>query len=202
VDAKYLTVDHIPLKDILRIFQKIHIDPLIQWNGTPCWTWIGMIFKRSGYGRVGWGYRHTECSHRVMYAWLVAPIPYRVSGQKTPQLDHLCRNKLCCNPVHLELVSPRVNSVKRGTGLPAQNAQKTHCHKGHEFTLENTIWDTPSHRSCRICRQTKAAKAKQAPDYNRKMAKYQKNYRDRLDRVTLRAKWRAYYHAHKQLKLS
>lgn len=145
VDTQYFIVNHVPLKDITRLFSKITIHPQICWNGTPCWTWTGMIFKNSGYGRVGWGYRHTECTHRVMYAWLVNPIPYRVSGQKTPQLDHLCRNKLCCNPIHLELVSPIIN-IHRG------RASQTHCRNGlHPYPEGAT--------TCRICRLASRNKA-------------------------------------------
>lgn len=199
MDVEYLIVDHFSLKDIIRLFSGIRIDPAIQWNGTPCWIWRSS-FQNSEYGRIGWGYKHSEMTHRLVYAWLVSPIPRRVTGRKTPQLDHLCRNKICCNPIHLELVPPRVNSVERGTGLAAKHAAKTHCSKGHEFTTQNTIWDTSSHRSCRICRQEKAKRQREAPNYKEKQKIYETRYFAKLGQEKRRERWRATYYRLKERK--
>ncbi len=59
-----------------------------------------------GYGRCQWR-RKTWKTHRLVFTWLVGPIPPEM------QLDHLCRNRRCCNPTHLELVTGTENT-RRG----------------------------------------------------------------------------------------
>ena len=84
--------------------------------------------------------------HTVAYDILV--------GDRNPALmpDHLCRNRACFNPDHLEPVTCRENLL-RGEGFAAKNAQKTACLRGHEFTPENTIWENGGRsRHCRTCK--------------------------------------------------
>lgn len=133
-------------------------------NGTRCLVWTGG--KTSGYGTFSPGSRRSNPlspvrAHRWLYERWVGPIPQGL------QLDHLCHNdtgcpggddcshRACVNPMHMEPVTPRVNTL-RGSGNSAANALKTHCSRGHEFTEENTYWQTfrgRRHRSCRICRR-------------------------------------------------
>ena len=113
-----------------------------------CWQWTG--HTRGGYGLV----RHEarlKSAHRVVYEALRGPI------QDGLMLDHLCRNRGCVNPDHLEAVPHRIN-VLRGIGPPAQHARKTHCTRGHEFSSSNTTLLRRNHdswsgleRACRIC---------------------------------------------------
>jgi hypothetical protein len=109
---------------------------------TRCWTWLKQINK-DGYGR--FYYAKREClAHRAAYEILVGPVPAGL------ELDHLCRNRSCVNPDHLEPVTHRENLLRGSTG-PAQNAAKTHCMRGHEFTAENTRQSAANKRSCKEC---------------------------------------------------
>ncbi len=115
-----------------------------------CWDWPG--FKSDGYGKVsvnlderGW-----RCwfAHRAAYTIAHGPVDPRM------EIDHLCRNRGCFNPAHLEAVSPRENAL-RSNSPTAKNAQKTHCKNGHPFDETNTYWfetkyGTPA-RACRQC---------------------------------------------------
>lgn len=115
-----LTVIFSP-KEHKRFFQKIVVD-----KKTNCWNWIGGK-DQQGYGQ-GFYKGKRERVHRVIYALYKGKIP----RGKIFQLDHLCRNHSCCNPSHLELVTPQINGL-RGYGLQAINARKTDCKYGHTF---------------------------------------------------------------------
>ena len=118
-----------------QIAEKISIDE------RGCWNWTADRTER-GYGQVKWKGR-TRRVHRVTYELLVGPLATGLT------IDHLCRNRACANPAHLELVTNRTN-VLRGVGVTAQNAAKTHCLKGHPLDGHNLIV-TGSHRRCRAC---------------------------------------------------
>jgi hypothetical protein len=81
----------------------------------------------------------------VTYQYFIAEIPEDLT------LDHLCRNRACCNPWHLEPVTAVVN-VMRGVAPTAQHARATECVSGHPFDDENTYRNpTTGQRSCRAC---------------------------------------------------
>jgi hypothetical protein len=86
-------------------------------------------------------------AHRWSYEYFIANIP---SGL---DLDHLCRNRACVNPWHLEPVTNEVN-VKRG----ADARRKDECHNGHPFSEANTYINTASRRVCRTCARASRAK--------------------------------------------
>lgn len=107
-----------------------------------CWQWTGYL--HGGYGRYGRG-PGTRLAHRIIYEHLVGPVP------KGLDLDHLCRNRGCVNPEHLEPVTHREN-VMRGEGIAAQGARQTHCINGHEYTPENTDYQkNGTARRCKEC---------------------------------------------------
>jgi hypothetical protein len=109
-----------------------------------CWLWTGCRHPKSGYGRF-WLSRHTDrLAHRLAYVWSGNVIP------DTLVIDHLCRNRACVNPDHMEPVT-NVENVMRGESLWALNAKKTHCLRGHEFTVENTWISKHNMRHCREC---------------------------------------------------
>lgn len=119
----------------------------LQWIGAEDWD---------GYGRFYIGDSKEVRAHRWSYEYHVGPIPVGLV------IDHLCRNKLCVNPNHLEAVTDRVN-VLRGVGPSALHAKKTHCPAGHPYAGDNLYIHEPSNmRRCRTCQreQVRARRAK------------------------------------------
>lgn len=116
-------------------------------GGDGCWTWEGGLHK--GYGTALDETGRSTKVHRIVYRWLVGPIPEGLT------LDHLCRNRACVRPSHLEPVTVREN-ILRGVGPTAREARKTHCKWGHEFSAENTRWDKLGRR-CGICHTRRGA---------------------------------------------
>jgi hypothetical protein len=108
-----------------------------------CWEWLAS-FNTDGYG-AAWYENKQQQAHRAVYKILVGPIPEGM------QLDHLCNNRSCVNPNHLEVVDAWENNF-RSQSFTAKNIKKTHCIHGHEFTDENTyIHPQRGHRHCRAC---------------------------------------------------
>jgi hypothetical protein len=106
-----------------------------------CWEWTASRTATGGYGQV----RINEISlraHRVAYALLIGDTPL--------ELDHLCRNRLCVNPDHLEPVTRREN-WERGQNNAAMNARKTHCKHGHELSGDNLRIKRYSGKTERLC---------------------------------------------------
>lgn len=106
-----------------------------------CWPWLASTME--GYGYFDERPFGTGRAHRIAYMLLVGPIPAGLS------LDHLCRNRGCVNPAHLEPVTWQVNLL-RGRTIPAVNAAKTHCPAGHPYDEANTYW-WRNQRTCRTC---------------------------------------------------
>lgn len=111
-----------------------------------CWEWTGAR-SDGGYGRYNTS-DGTEAAHRVIWEHLVGPIDDGLT------LDHLCRNRGCVNPDHLEPVTMRENTL-RGYGISARNARKTHCKHGHPFDEDNT-WFEGHWRRCKACIRDRA----------------------------------------------
>lgn len=121
----------------------IPVGYVIEENG--CWSWVGAKTP-DGYGVWGSGRMgHTNRAHRILYEQEKGPIPPSMT------LDHLCRNRDCVNPIHLEIVTNKEN-VLRGVGHTAQNARKTKCKRGHLFDENNTGIDAKG-RYCRLCKR-------------------------------------------------
>lgn len=119
------------------------------WKDFPCELFPDTISSQ-GYGFI-WdnSKRQYILAHRFIYK--------RVRGTISifQQIDHLCRNRACINPFHLEAVSPREN-IRRGNNHVAKKMASTHCKNGHELNKENCVaWCFPKKRLCKICINTK-----------------------------------------------
>lgn len=117
-----------------------------------CWEWRGHQGP-NGYGQLG-GDGTTYRVHRLVYVMLVGPVPDGLV------LDHLCRNRLCANPAHLEPVPEFVNFV-RGASPSAVAFRTDTCKRGHSLDLEiGDVYVTPTgKRDCRRCNRIRRAAA-------------------------------------------
>ena len=137
-DPRWQPKPRIPLE--ARFWAKVRKSP----DPGGCWIWTGSKSEgRYGSFNVAGVIRPAHC---VAYELATGPIP------DGAELDHLCRQKLCVRPDHLEPVTHKVN-VLRGKGPTAQNAQKDMCSRGHPFDLINTYWRTDGGRRCRACKR-------------------------------------------------
>jgi hypothetical protein len=101
-----------------------------------CWLWQGNI-SGDGYGRFWDGTRKIQAHN------------FLISAGIGLQPDHLCRNRRCVRPSHLEPITCRENLL-RGDTLASHNALKTHCKNGHPFDDSNTKI-RPTGRDCYAC---------------------------------------------------
>jgi hypothetical protein len=121
-----------------------------------CWVWLRGT-NGVGYGTLRRNGRD-HYAHRWFYEKHVGPIPAGL------ELDHLCRNRLCCNPEHLEAVT-RTENLRRGFGPAAINARKTHCVNGHPLSGTNLYVDPKGRRQCRTCREAAMERLRNSPTH-------------------------------------
>lgn len=127
---------------------------------TGCHEWTGGR-KKDGYGFL-WAKGKQQLAHRVSWELANGPVP---AGK---HLDHLCRNRACVNPAHLEPVTPQENVLRSPIALPAINARKLKCDAGHDLSDDNLDPYAARKRGVRSCV------------------------------TCARARWRAYYHRRKK----
>jgi hypothetical protein len=108
-----------------------------------CWEWLACR-NAFGYGVLKPpSFDKLMLAHRYTYELLVGPIPDGL------QLDHLCRNRGCVNPAHLEPVTNRENCQRGQAGAFYRN--KTHCPQGHPYDETNTYRTSVGGRMCKAC---------------------------------------------------
>lgn len=130
---------------IERLMRKIELVPF-----TTCWIWTGACFS-NGYGNVKVpNQRKNQVAHRAVYEEIKGPV------DKSLVLDHLCKNKFCVNPDHLEAVSQKENLDRAGTIDKLRKAakirgQKLNCKRGHELSGANLYIQSNGGRRCLAC---------------------------------------------------
>jgi hypothetical protein len=123
----------------MTVWQRIRKKLLVLPNG--CWEWQGA--KVSGdYGRYKFEGKW-EVAHNVLFLVMHGAI------DRSMERDHLCKNRSCINPFHVEQVTRVINRLRSEPGQ--WNAGKTHCPKGHEYDQENTRYYRGS-RFCKTCK--------------------------------------------------
>lgn len=126
-----------PTPAITRFFAHVAVAPAGEGG---CWEWAAS--RRSGYGQFRPDQRRTRPAHRWLFELLVGPVPPLL------ELDHLCRNRRCVNPAHLEPVTHRENARRAPPGGRATR-WGDHCPRGHLY--DDAIRDHHGYRSCRTC---------------------------------------------------
>lgn len=121
-----------------RFTRRIDRDP-----GTGCWNWTGSLTGQ-GYGRIRVGDKGRVVAHRFSYELYVGSIPDGL------QIDHLCRNRRCVNPAHMEPVTSRENTL-RGDAPAARQARQTRCLRDHALSGKNLRLRPSGKRECRTC---------------------------------------------------
>lgn len=111
------------------------------FDGQGCWFWTGST--SGGYG-LFWSDGRKVKAHRFAYETAVGPIPPGLD------LDHLCRQRDCVNPRHLQPVT-RGENTRRGMAPAAVVNRRKVCSNGHALTPDNLYHFATGKKRCRIC---------------------------------------------------
>lgn len=122
----------------------------VEWTPT-CWIWRGakrQVRPNIWYGNIGLGGSTGRglYAHRVAYELFHGPIP------KGLEIDHVCRNKMCVNPDHLEAVTRSVN-IRRAVPYRKPRKLEPYCKRGHPRTPETTYLRPNGQAECLPCKR-------------------------------------------------
>lgn len=131
-----------------RFWAKVQPEPM-----SGCWLWAGACDLR------GYGYSSIKGMPVATYRWAYRALVGAIGPGL--ELDHLCRVRCCCNPLHMEPVTHRENTL-RGDTVTAANARKEACSAGHPFDAENTYVRPNGRRKCRACHRQQERRRKRA----------------------------------------
>lgn len=120
-------------KRVKRFWDRVNVG-----TNDECWEWTGSL--QEGYGRTRF-FGKQMMTHRIAYTLVVGEIPEGL------QLDHLCRNRACCNPLHLEPVT-KAENFRRGL---LYRVPRSVCKEGHALVGDNLYLHPTGRRRCRIC---------------------------------------------------
>ena len=129
-----------PNKTLLERFE----DKYIPEPNSGCWIWLGALAPQ-GYGMIKDGNNDNRRAHRISFNLFKGNISDEL------EIDHLCRNKACVNPDHLEAVTHKINVNRSPLGDCANYGRRTRCNYGHEFSGENLGLRSNGGRVCRTC---------------------------------------------------
>lgn len=149
-----------------RFMAKVSID-----SNTGCWNWTGST-NWGGYARITRGNK-SQSAHRYAYMFIHGPV------SSSLDLDHLCRNRRCVNPHHLDPVTRKEN-LYRGKTLTASRAAQTHCKRGHELKGSNLELLRNGTRRCKACKNQLTAEYRATEEGRRKKAIYDKQRRETM----------------------
>jgi len=116
---------------------------------TACWEWIGG--RSYGYGRCSFQGIDGITVHKLVYEYYKGPIP------KGLEPHHRCKNKVCANPDHMEILT-RKEHLLRHSSPTAINSRKTHCPQGHPLSGSNLYIYPSGSRGCQECMRNHSRK--------------------------------------------
>lgn len=120
---------------------------------TGCWLWSGAL-NSSGYGSVTFQGK-TWRVHRLIHTYIVGePIV-------AFELHHICAQKSCCNPSHLEKLTKAQHSAI------GYRSKLTHCPAGHPYSGDNLLMWSDKHRRCKICQEERCQKRIDRGDFRK-----------------------------------